>query len=156
MGTLIKSIHGHQADVLCLAASSDGRLVFSSGIDQQVSMFRYLENGQWVITSSRREHSHDVYALALSSDSKVLVSGGLETRLCTYKTNKFEEKNISKKKGNEASKGPAKRLPPVPYKSLIKIAPSEKLLLCQYSTALQLWKLGAGETLLPLSGFHHF
>ena len=38
-GSLVQSLHQHDADVLCVATSPDGSHIFASGIDSQVAAF---------------------------------------------------------------------------------------------------------------------
>ncbi|KAG8843287.1 U3 small nucleolar RNA-associated protein [Tulasnella sp. 330] len=76
--TQFKSIRAHDADVLCLAISSDGSSVFSSGVDQKVTQCilsqttaSSLEDSiipppmDWIKAFSKRLHAHDVRALAI-------------------------------------------------------------------------------------------
>ncbi|KAG6837128.1 hypothetical protein H0H93_014434 [Arthromyces matolae] len=96
--TQLQSFQGHGADVLCLAIGPEGTTVFTSGVDQKVTLFSLVNTGQttrtWVQSCSRRLHSHDVRALAtwppytplpppharrFSMDvSPILASGGLD------------------------------------------------------------------------------
>jgi len=97
-GTLISSFKSHQADILSLGTFSlrshnkDGlilithaavdkteKVVFSSGVDNKVAMFRLVEQEgvpKWIYTSSVRSHTHDVNCLAISHHKDLLVSGG--------------------------------------------------------------------------------
>ncbi|KAG6866810.1 hypothetical protein C0991_008746 [Blastosporella zonata] len=105
--TQLQSFQGHGADVLCLAVGPEGNTVFTSGVDQKISLFSLVKTGssgptsitpvsssRWVQSCSRRMHSHDVRALAtwppytvLPSSHKrrfpidvspILASGGLD------------------------------------------------------------------------------
>ncbi|KAG6911760.1 hypothetical protein DXG01_000006 [Tephrocybe rancida] len=75
--TQLQSFQGHGADVLCLAVGPEGNTVFTSGVDQKISLFSLVKTGtsghslntpssssRWVQSCSRRMHSHDVRALA--------------------------------------------------------------------------------------------
>ncbi|KAG6832228.1 hypothetical protein H0H92_004193 [Tricholoma furcatifolium] len=73
--TQLQSFQGHGADVLCLAVGPEGNTVFTSGVDQKISLYSLVKTGnpasnglgsssRWVHTCSRRMHSHDVRALA--------------------------------------------------------------------------------------------
>ncbi|VDB99402.1 unnamed protein product [Peniophora sp. CBMAI 1063] len=75
-GTQMHSFQSHGADVLCLAIGSDGRSVYSSGVDQRTVQFSLVRTGsaehsvlsatsRWVQTAIKRMHSHDVRALAV-------------------------------------------------------------------------------------------
>ncbi|KAG5719325.1 U3 small nucleolar RNA-associated protein 4 [Termitomyces sp. T112] len=103
--TQLHSFQGHGADVLCLAIGPEGNTVFTSGVDQKITLFSLVKTGnsdntsgtltrRWVQSCSRRMHSHDVRALAtwppytvLPSSHKrrfpieispILASGGLD------------------------------------------------------------------------------
>ncbi|KAG6902800.1 hypothetical protein C0995_011287 [Termitomyces sp. Mi166 len=73
--TQLQSFQGHGADVLCLAIGPEGNTVFTSGVDQKITLFSLVKTGsssntsgaftsRWVQSCSRRIHSHDVRALA--------------------------------------------------------------------------------------------
>lgn len=89
-GTRIQSFRQHGADVMCLAATPAGSMVFSAGVDHQVAAFQRTdsldltpeaaaqnpeltealrvatEQGKpWVYLTSKRPHSHDVRALCM-------------------------------------------------------------------------------------------
>lgn len=98
-GTRIQSLTQHGADVLALAASPDGRLVFSSGSDNQVAAFQLVASqgdgpAQWVFLSAKRPHTHDVRSLAMVSPKEqpgdaLLVSGGNDAQVVAYPAAKF-------------------------------------------------------------------
>ncbi|KAG6891409.1 hypothetical protein C0992_007188 [Termitomyces sp. T32_za158] len=73
--TQLQSFQGHGADVLCLAIGPEGNTVFTSGVDQKITLFSLVKTGgfnntsgpstsRWVQSCSRRLHSHDVRTLA--------------------------------------------------------------------------------------------
>ncbi|PBK77057.1 WD40 repeat-like protein [Armillaria solidipes] len=74
--TQLQSFQGHGADVLCLAVSPEGSVVYSSGVDQKTTQYSLVKTHitdssttgrtttRWIQSSSRRMHSHDVRALA--------------------------------------------------------------------------------------------
>lgn len=87
--------HTGGADVLSLCVSSDGRTVYSAGVDQKVAEYS-LVGHTWAHTATRRLHAHDIRALAVdppfdiqrASTSAivptrlpVLVSGGIDFHL---------------------------------------------------------------------------
>jgi U3 small nucleolar RNA-associated protein 4 len=84
--TLLQTLSLHDADVLCLTASQDGKRVFSSGVDQKVMRMELIEqNGQsrWKHTGTKKYHTHDVRSILLMDDKPwdVLVTGGVDTSL---------------------------------------------------------------------------
>lgn len=56
--------HTAGADVLALCVGSDGRAVYSAGVDQKVAEYTYITQ-QWAHTGTRRLHAHDIRALAI-------------------------------------------------------------------------------------------
>ncbi|WFD31341.1 U3 small nucleolar RNA-associated protein [Malassezia sp. CBS 17886] len=89
--------HTTGADVLVLCAGSDGRTLYSAGVDQKVAEYA-LVGSSWVHTGTRRLHAHDIRALAMDPPldlwraaqgpgaraapcTPVLVSGGIDFHL---------------------------------------------------------------------------
>jgi U3 small nucleolar RNA-associated protein 4 len=83
--TQIQNIKPHQADVLALTIGSDGKTIFSSGVDQHVVQLqrtliedsslmsgmqgkqnRNRDRTRWTVANTKRYHSHDVRALSIS------------------------------------------------------------------------------------------
>ncbi|TIB33895.1 hypothetical protein E3P84_01988 [Wallemia ichthyophaga] len=95
----ISSFKSHEADVLTTSVSSDGKTVFSGGIDQRVSQFTKVSisddrlDTKFFQSGSRRIHTHDINAIsvwppqgtpdnfALSSQVPVVVSGGIDPHM---------------------------------------------------------------------------
>lgn len=72
-GTLISRFDRHAADVLAMAASPDGSVVFAAGVDPQIGVFKKLKGGtsgpdsqSWAFLSAKRTHTHDVRAMCIS------------------------------------------------------------------------------------------
>ncbi|GAA5969317.1 hypothetical protein JCM3765_001882 [Sporobolomyces pararoseus] len=75
-GTQLQSFKSHKSDILCLGIGSDGKSIYTSGIDQKTVEFRQVKvtrnQGQdsqvvrWIQSSGRRLHSHDVRAIVIS------------------------------------------------------------------------------------------
>lgn len=78
----IQRISGHEADVLDLAVSRDGKMIFSGGMDRRTCLYTSSGHksgkGRWSKVSHMRVHEHDVKAMATYDGTKlsVLVSGG--------------------------------------------------------------------------------
>lgn len=89
-GTLMAKFNKHSADVLTLAASPNGNVVFASGVDSSIAVFHKVHNTptpttpnnnnsssrsgnvqqhSWVYLSSKRTHSHDVRSLCCLAPS---------------------------------------------------------------------------------------
>jgi len=90
-GTLIAKFNKHSADVLTLAASPEGDVVFASGVDSSIAVFHKVDNDtnntnnssssggggggslqqkSWFYLSSKRTHSHDVRSLCCLAPSR--------------------------------------------------------------------------------------
>ncbi|KAI8996980.1 WD40-repeat-containing domain protein [Pilobolus umbonatus] len=144
LGTLKQSFHAHGADILCLAASKDGKQVFSAGVDRKITAFRRShlkkknENdtgSQWINVGSRRYHWHDIRAIALDDRSHInsIISGGVDVELVACPAAEFP-KLIQN------------RLPPFPHKYLASVSRSKKLVMASFFDSICLWKLGKSAT----------
>lgn len=124
-GVLISSVKSHTADVLCIAVEENGRRIYASGVDPQIVLFERAHlSKKWVKCRSRIHHSHDVRALAMAEN--YLVSGGVDTNLII-------------------SKYPPKitlKFPPFLQTPCLHLAPKASIILLQYSTWLEIWRLG--------------
>ncbi|KAJ3062287.1 U3 small nucleolar RNA-associated protein, partial [Rhizoclosmatium hyalinum] len=150
--TLMKSVKSHYADVLCLAAGSQGDVVYSSGVDRRVLQYRLVDNTaqtqanymssqktkkplfrqNWVLSGDRRFHSHDVRALALCETKPIdsLVSGGMDATFVISKTiSQFPDSK-------------QQRQSPFPQKSLISLADEGRLLMARFDDSVKVWALG--------------
>jgi U3 small nucleolar RNA-associated protein 4 len=78
-------IASHDADILDLAVSQKGGVVFSAGMDRRMARFLKgsTEGSRWVKTDHTTMHEHDVKALATHEGEKldVVVSGGKSPQL---------------------------------------------------------------------------
>eukprot|EP00803_Ostreobium_quekettii_P002103 evm.model.scf_1984EXC.1 EVM.evm.TU.scf_1984EXC.1 scf_1984EXC:13177-21382(-) len=99
-GTQVKSFKIHEADVMAMAGSADGRSVFASGADVQIALFRQMDQrqGGWTFIESRRPHSHDVRSLITTGggDTKFeerLVSGSQDARVLQIAVTRFNKAN---------------------------------------------------------------
>jgi U3 small nucleolar RNA-associated protein 4 len=79
----IQRISGHEADVLDLAVSQDGNMIFSGGMDRRTCLYtcnkkKSVRGEKWRKVSHKRYHDHDIKALAAyeGKDMSVIVSGG--------------------------------------------------------------------------------
>lgn len=76
----------HEADVLCLASSNDGRTVFSSGMDRRTCTYHAMPSEfgrRFKLKQHRKLHNHDVKAMSRYDGIKfsMAVSGGVEGSL---------------------------------------------------------------------------
>ena len=83
----LQRISGHEADVLDLAVSRDGTMIFSGGMDRRTCLYTVKrkttagsvgQSGKWSKVSHQRYHDHDVKAMATYDGAKlsILASGG--------------------------------------------------------------------------------
>jgi U3 small nucleolar RNA-associated protein 4 len=83
--TLRQRINSHRQDILSLAISSDGSIIFSGGMDRRTVAYKQVGNkGRWAEIGHRRYHKHDVKTMA-SLECKgvsVVVSGGIYHTSC--------------------------------------------------------------------------
>lgn len=97
-GTLLQAFTQHKADILAVAASKDGNIVFATGIDVQVACFRRLpaKNGnpeKWLYLDTRRPHTHDVRAMLVLNPvgaDALLVTGANDAQLFAYSVPRFQ------------------------------------------------------------------
>lgn len=89
--TLLQRIKSHVADIMDVAASADGEVVISAGMDRRTTVYRRKDSGkkagnrQWAELMHQRLHRHDVKAMATfeTKNFSVLVSGGTLMACCT-------------------------------------------------------------------------
>ncbi|GFR84467.1 cirhin-like [Elysia marginata] len=133
--TQLKTFHCHKADVLSLCLSEDETEAFSGSVDAALFQFslcnadHVTERKRWVHQPLHWRHTHDVRALAYTGG--YLVSGGVDTNLF-----------VAKLKGVKRVLNVA----PVPKHNLINISRESNLVLLQYSTHLEVWRLGSANT----------
>jgi len=152
-GTLLQSFAAHEADVLALACTPAGDVVFSAGVDNKVAIFGSSAVGAtqpapWSLLGYKRAHTHDVRALALApfpaatpEDShspqpvaSMLLSGGSDAQLLAYAAENFLGEHPVR----------VVRTPPAPSMSLATATGElQPLLLCTHATWLDVWRLGA-------------
>ena len=90
--TLVQRVKGHEADVLDIAVSADGKSVFSGSMDRRTTLYRREttskqgKQSRWKEIMHQRLHKHDVKALATyeTRSMSILASGGNLTPSITY------------------------------------------------------------------------
>lgn len=140
-GTLISRLQQHAADVMAVAASADGRLVFSAGVDPRVAVFARVEDSasgteRWAYLAHKAPHTHDVRALTVTprgGGDELLLSGGADGQLVAYPAQRLLEEHPV-------------RLTKAPQAPLLQLAPAARggaarLLLAQ-GRRLSLWRIG--------------
>ena len=124
-GTMLAKFNTSGADVLSLESSSDGTVVFASGIDPRIVVFRRTgDDGgdgskasgsmaqSWAYLSSKQEHVLDVRALCCCGDR--LFSGGNDALLLSHAVGRFLKEH-------------PRRVDPVPARPLISRLASRSL-----------------------------
>ncbi|KAJ3339253.1 U3 small nucleolar RNA-associated protein [Gonapodya sp. JEL0774] len=146
----------HFTDVLCIAASEAGDVVYTGGVDRKIAQFRLTDIGggdgtrskstesalqatssRWVLSGDRRYHSHDIRSLALweSHPIDALVSGGVDTQMIVAQAKLFPMGN-------------PKRMSSLPTKSAIEVCRLKRWVAWRHDRGLKVWKLGEGEPVL--------
>uniref|UniRef100_A0AAY4DRV7 Cirhin n=1 Tax=Denticeps clupeoides TaxID=299321 RepID=A0AAY4DRV7_9TELE len=139
-GTLIKNHQVTEWDVLTLSVSQDETSLFAGTSEGTVVQFQLLdvvlgqEEKEWVRTRTFKNHTHDVIALA-EADT-VIISGGMDTQLVVRPL-------LDKLDFKSRDSSLLKIL--FPQRSLVSCAKKAGLLLFQYPTHLELWRLGDTE-----------
>lgn len=136
-GTLLCGFQEHEADVLTVCASTDGKSAFAAGVDNKVAMFRRLGGQQkWVFHSKRRPHTHDVLASALAG--RFMVTGGVDSQLCVYDPFRFDITHPVKLSG-------------FPHARVVDMAEKSKprRLLVRHATTLDVWQIDSEHKLPP-------
>ncbi|KAF2643480.1 WD40 repeat-like protein [Massarina eburnea CBS 473.64] len=132
-------ISAHEADVLDLAVSRDGTMIFSGGMDRRTCFYtsnkKYApgadnQGGKWRKVSHQRLHDHDVKALATydGANLSVLVSGGIDTQPIVVPIRKF---------GKELSRS----LPALPHTPPLVSAPEARLMASWWNSEIRIWRV---------------
>ncbi|KAI8468075.1 MAG: quinon protein alcohol dehydrogenase-like superfamily [Monoraphidium minutum] len=141
-GTLLSRLQQHAAGVMAVAASADGSMVFSAGVDPRVAVFRRVDDAasgatRWAYLAHKSPHTHEVRALAAAprggGADELLLSGGADGQLVLYPALRVLQEHPV-------------RLTKAPQAPLLQLAPSApggapRLLVAQRRT-LSLWRLG--------------
>ncbi|XP_031420781.1 U3 small nucleolar RNA-associated protein 4 homolog isoform X2 [Clupea harengus] len=139
-GTLIKNHDVTKWDVLALSLSQDETSLVAGTSEGTVVQFQFLssvlgkEDKEWVRTRTFKNHTHDVRALAEMDTA--IISGGLDTQLVVRPL--LEKHDVK-------SQASALRKAQFPHRRLVSCAKKAQLLLFQYPSHLELWRLGEGE-----------
>ena len=175
-GTLLHAVTAHDADVLALACNPAGDVVFSAGIDSKVACLGSTQGDgvsvatqalpPWTLLGYKRAHTHDVRVLVtalfpqgsaestggesaasagdgLSGGAFMLLSAGTDAQIIAYAADNFVKEHPVR----------VVRAPPGPCLSVATGTGDLPLMLCTYSTWLDLWRLGASSAIT--AGQHH-
>jgi U3 small nucleolar RNA-associated protein 4 len=79
--TLMQRIKSHRQDILSLATSVDGTMIFSGGMDRRTVVYKQVggSKSRWGEVTHRRFHSHDVKTMATfeGKGMSIVASGGM-------------------------------------------------------------------------------
>jgi WD40 repeat protein len=130
-GVQLAQFNEHQADVLAVKFSADGRALFASGVDPRVAAFRLAPDGRWVYSYSHRPHTHDVRALAMVQGC--VLSGGVDAQLCSVVVDQYETSR-PRKESPFRQRGGA-----VGVSRALADAQQQRLVLVAHNAHLELW-----------------
>lgn len=136
--SLLQRISSHQADVLDIAVSRDGKTVFSGGMDQRTTVFTMSGSGpdkRWTESGHRRFHDHDVKTMATFESKRlsVMVSGGLDTHPVLVPIRSFNTEH-------------SRKLPALPQSPPIASAPRARLLVSWWDREVRIWRVNRRNT----------
>ncbi|TAQ83250.1 hypothetical protein B7494_g8424, partial [Chlorociboria aeruginascens] len=131
--TLKQRITGHKQDVLSLATSFDGSMIFSGGMDRRTVVYKQVGKGKgrWAEVAHRRYHIHDVKTMA-SLECKgmsVVVSGGPDASPTVVPLSQFGMEN-------------QRALPFLPQEPIIRSSPKKRLIMSWWDREVNIWRLG--------------
>ncbi|WFD42538.1 U3 small nucleolar RNA-associated protein [Malassezia psittaci] len=160
--------HTGGADVLALCIGSDGRSVYSAGVDQRVVEYSQV-NHSWAHTASRRLHAHDIRSLAMDppfhpfhsnkipNRLPVLVSGGIDFHLVLTPAAPIQratyQNPISSSTSTRFADTTQRRVPYVPQNARAPIAGGSAVAICEgrrwivlrRDTSVAIWALGDSD-----------
>ncbi|KAH8816436.1 WD40-repeat-containing domain protein [Xylogone sp. PMI_703] len=129
--TLMQRIKGHRQDVLSLATSFDGSVIFSGGMDRRTVIYKQSgKGGRWAEVAHRRYHTHDVKTMATLEGKgiSVVVSGGPDASPTVLPLKHFGTEN-------------QRALPFLPQEPTIQSAPKSRLLMAWWDREVHIWRL---------------
>ncbi|KAL4856387.1 WD repeat-containing protein PCN [Chlorella vulgaris] len=153
-GTLLAGFAVHQADVLQLAGSPDGNMVFAAGVDPQVALFHRLpapssssrKHVPWAYLSSKRPHTHDVRAMCIAQGKALaqgprLFTGSNDSQLFNHSVDRYLKEHPFRV--NACPQPPLLHtVNPVPPPGLVEEDEARPAwLLCAQRTEVDLWQL---------------
>ncbi|KAF2140901.1 uncharacterized protein K452DRAFT_298972 [Aplosporella prunicola CBS 121167] len=127
-------ISGHEADVLDIAVSATGQVIYSGGMDRRTAVYTLgndnYGNRRWAKVAHRRYHDHDVKTMATyeSKQMSIMVSGGLDTHPIVLPIREF---------GKEHSR----TLPALPQNPPVVSAPRARLLVSWWDREVRVWRV---------------
>ena len=133
---LLQRIQGHDADILDVAVSTDGRSVFSGGMDRRTALYGKTYGGssakiaRWAKVAHSRLHQNDVKTMAIfdAKGMSVLISGGLDTNLIVTPVQKFGKEHH-------------RTLSSLPQQPAMSSARRQRLLLSWWDRELSIWSI---------------
>ncbi|KAI7802339.1 U3 small nucleolar RNA-associated protein 4 homolog [Triplophysa rosa] len=139
-GTLIKSHNVTKSDVLALSVSQNEDSLVAGTSEGFVVQFQFVsvvlekDEKEWVRTRTFKNHTHDIRAVA--EITTAVVSGGMDTQLVVRPLlDKVEVRSTAS----------ALRKILFPHRRLVSCAKKAGLMLFQYPSHLELWRLGESE-----------
>lgn len=125
-------ISGHEADVLDLAISPDGRTIWSAGMDRRTVIYNNTaassNKRQWAKAAQKAYHDHDVKAMATFESKKlsIIASGGIDTNLVIIPMRSFWSEHHRTVSG-------------LPQAAPLVSAPGQRIVVSWWERELSIW-----------------
>ncbi|OCL01380.1 WD40 repeat-like protein [Glonium stellatum] len=135
----LQRISGHEADILDLVVTRDGKYVYSGGMDQRTTLYKLMDlsggKRKWGKVMHKRYHDHDVKAMATYEGRamSIVVSGGIDTHPILVPIREF---------GKQLNRT-LSALPQVPP---LTSAPTSRLLVSWWDSEVRIWRVQRQST----------
>ncbi|KIX07006.1 uncharacterized protein Z518_04982 [Rhinocladiella mackenziei CBS 650.93] len=131
---LVQRLKSHKADILDIATSASGDMIFSFGVDRRtvtykpVTVHPGIRASRWAEVTHKRFHRHDVKCSSSfeSKDLSVLVSGGMDARPIVVPIRRHQTELH-------------RTLPHLPQRSQISSSPISRLFISWWDREIQVY-----------------
>ncbi|MBW4510898.1 MAG: caspase family protein [Scytonematopsis contorta HA4267-MV1] len=133
-GKLLKTLTGHDKNVIGIRFSHNGQLLASAGFDSKVKIWRVADGKE---IASLSGHENKVYSVTFSSDDKTLASAGADNLIKLWSLN-----NLKDIKEIETLRGHSKDV------FSVRFSPDDKTLAsASADRSVRLWNLNTSKTI---------
>lgn len=134
--SLVQRIKSHKADILDIATSASGDVLFSLGVDRRtvgykpVAIHSGTQKKRWAEVSHKRFHQHDVKCSATfeSKELSVLVSGGMDAKLVVLPIRRSQSEYH-------------RTLPHLPQRPQISVSPASRLFISWWDRDIMVYHI---------------